>query len=109
MDTPPGKPKAGQLSLRKKWHRRFPGLKSLRSKPVSHFSSGEPDHEELEEWADWHKGYKEKDYFKAYKIEVIIYDDDSLIKHWKEQKDKASFNRLMRARLKMVEDCLPNS
>ena len=91
---------------RKRW-RRFPGLKKHRPFKTddSHFSSGEPDREEREEWADWHKGYKEKDYFKAYLTEVKNIPDcdaDALIRYWKKHKDRASFNRLIRAHLKIV-------
>jgi RNA polymerase sigma factor (sigma-70 family) len=87
---------------RKKWYRRFPGLKRRKYKTDdSHFSSGEPDREEREEWADRNKGYKEKDCFKAYLTEVKnIPDCDAaaLVK----RKDKASNNRLIRAHLKRV-------
>ena len=91
---------------RKKWYRRFPGLKPSRiKKNDSHFSSGKPTKKERKEWDDWHKGYKEKDYFKAYVAEVNNMPDcnsDALIKYWKKHKDKASFNRLIRANLKRV-------
>jgi hypothetical protein len=63
---------------RKKWAR-FPGLKKNRSFKTqdSHFSSGKPDRKERKEWADWHKGYKEKDYFKA-RIYLIAMPMNSL-------------------------------
>jgi hypothetical protein len=71
----------------KKWSR-FPGLKKHRPlKPDdSHFSSGKPTKKEREEWADWHGDYEEKDYFKAYLVEVKNIPDcnsDALIRHWK--------------------------
>ena len=91
---------------RKRWSR-FPGLKKRRPFKTddSHFSSGKPDRAEREEWADWHKGYKEKDSLKTYLAEIKNIPNcgaDSLIRHWKKHKDRASFNLLMRAHLKRV-------
>src|SRR5262249_35798518 len=84
----------------------FPGLKRRPLKTDdSHFSSGVPDREEREQWADWHKDYKDEDYFKEYLEEVKHIpncNDAALIRHWKQNKDRASLNRLIRAHLKIV-------
>ena len=71
----------------------------------SHFSSGAPTEEEAAEWDDWHKDYKEEDFFKAYIAEVKNIpncDASALVKYWQRHKDMASFNRLIRAHLKIV-------
>jgi hypothetical protein len=88
---------------RKKSDRRFPGLEDRPIKQLdSHFSSGRPSEKELKEWSGWHGGYKQKDYFKAYINEVKnipVCDAGALVKHYN---DRASFNRLIRAHLKIV-------
>ena len=85
---------------------RFPGLQRAPLKTDdSHLSSGAPDREERERWDDWHKDYKEEDYFKAYLEEIKHIpncNDAALIRRWKQHKDRASLNRLIRANLKIV-------